>query len=159
MASLIAGKTGFARLSSDALRKKLAGVKPSAHRFEDYGKGIYSDEFTDKTYGELVKRASSHLQEGRSVVLDATFSRRRFIEAAKEASARWGAHFNIIECVADDETVKRHLLKRKAGEEKGAVAVSDAVWGVYLRQKAAFEPICELPLERRMDEVFEKIFG
>ncbi|MBI5588052.1 MAG: AAA family ATPase [Deltaproteobacteria bacterium] len=167
VACLIAGKTGFVRLSSDALRKELAGVEPSAHRFEDYGKGIYSDEFTERTYGGLIERALSYLKEGRSVVLDATFSRRRFIDAAKEASAQSGAEFNIVECVADGETVKKRLLKRRTEEVKGAEAVSDADWGVYLRQKAAFEPIegprivlsPELPMERRMDMVFEKIFG
>lgn len=167
VAGLTASRTGFVRLSSDALRKELAGVEPSAHRFEDYGKGIYSDEFTERTYNGLIERALSYLKEGRSVVLDATFSRRRFIDAAKEASAQSGAEFNIVECVAGDETVKRHLLKRKAGEEKGALAVSDADWRVYLRQKAVFEPVeeprlvipSELPLERRMEEVFEKIFG
>lgn len=167
VAALIAEKASFVRLSSDAVRKELAGVKPSEHRREGWGRGIYSEEFTERTYGELVRRASSLLKEGRSVVLDATFSKRRFIDAARSASAWRRAEFHIIECAASDGTVKKHLLERKAGEEESAEAVSDADWGIYLKQKAAFEPIeephlllsSEFPLEKGMALVFEKIFG
>lgn len=167
VAGLIAEKALFVRLSSDAVRKELAGVKPSEHRREKWGMGIYSEEFTEKTYGELLRRASAFLKEGRSVVLDATFSKKRFIDAARSASAWRRSEFHLIECGASDATVKRHLLERCSREEPGEGVVSDADWGIYLKQKAAFEQIeephlllsSEFPIEKGMELVFEKIFG
>lgn len=167
IADLIAGKGWFVRLSSDAVRKEIAGVKPTEHRHVGWGRGIYSEEFTEKTYRELIRRASALLKEGRSVVLDATFSKKRFIDAAIAASAWSGAEFHIIECTASDQTVKRHLLERYSGGVVSGGAVSDADWDIYLKQKAAFEPIdephmllsSEFPADKAAELVFEKIFG
>ncbi|WKZ32906.1 MAG: AAA family ATPase [Thermodesulfobacteriota bacterium] len=46
LAAEIAGHTGFVHLSSDAVRKELAGLSPGERRKEPFGEGIYSDDFT-----------------------------------------------------------------------------------------------------------------
>jgi predicted kinase len=80
----------------------------------------------------MIKKAGEYLRQGRSVILDATFAKSSFIEAAKEACKV--ASFHIIECVADDETIKKHLLKRSSEQSS-----SDADWRIYQRQKGSFE--------------------
>lgn len=157
LARALAQNTGFIQISSDATRKELAGLSPDEHRFEPYGKGIYSEEFTDRTYRELTERAASCLKNGRSVILDATFSKRRYFERLMEAFTSLGikgAEWHIIECVADDETVRNNLLKRTAKPDKGAV--SDAGWEVYLEQKKSFEPIVEPHLKLRAESPFNE---
>jgi len=167
VAALLAEEASFVRLSSDAVRKELAGIAPSEHRHEGWARGIYSEEFTEKTYSELIRRAGEAIKEGRSVVLDATFSKKRFIEAARLASARAGAEFHLIECSASDATVKKHFIDRCLKEGTLTETVSDADWDIYLKQKSAFEPVdepllplsSEVPVETGRELVYEKIFG
>ncbi len=131
---------GGARLSSDAIRKELAGVKPSEHKGAAYGEGIYSPEFNEKTYAELIKRSAAQLLSGRNVVADATFAKAAHLKEAMEAAAQSGAKAYIIECRAGDETVRVRLLKR-ASVEPDAEGASDAGWEIYERQKTGFEDV------------------
>jgi predicted kinase len=138
VANAIARETGFSVLASDRVRKELAGISPDERRRERFAEGIYSVEFTEKTYSELMKRASALLSEGRPVILDATFSKARLIESAWLAAVSNGADFHVIECAAPDAAVRERMKKRHAGEAQGAV-VSDADWEIYLRQKGVYE--------------------
>lgn len=143
------GKTSIAKaladglcmvhLSSDAVRKELAGVPATEHRVAGFGEGIYTGEFTAKTYRALIEKGVAFLKSGRSVVLDATFSNVKYLYEVKSAVQALGsdAEFHAVECVADDEAVRSRLLKRAS--EEGAI--SDADWEIYLRQKKSFEPM------------------
>ena len=81
------GKTAIARalgetldapvISSDVVRKELAGLEPEERRFEPFERGIYSPAFTARTYDAMLERGRALLAQGRSVLLDATFGRRR----------------------------------------------------------------------------------
>ncbi|MEE9613654.1 MAG: AAA family ATPase [Thermodesulfobacteriota bacterium] len=146
LARSLGHRAGITVLSSDAVRKELHGVAPDEHRFERYGEGIYSGEATERTYEELMERAGAMAASGRSVILDATFSRGEFLDAAKRAASDAGALFRVVECTADEEAVRERFEKRGAAEgEKGGKggggAVSDARWEIYLRQKESFEPV------------------
>ncbi len=165
VSGLLSGYTGFVHLSSDVVRKRLAGLRPEEHRFEPFGKGIYSEDFTIRTYGALIEEADGLLEAGRSVILDATFSKKRFLEDAKRVAVSKGAEFHVVLCTSDDETVRRRLLKRRETE-----TVSDALWNIYLKQKELFEPVEEphltldtsgkdLTPERLAAEVASKIFN
>jgi len=166
------GKTAVARalaerlcmvhISSDAVRKDLAGVPAAEHRPARFGEGIYTKEFTEKTYHALIERGVGLLKAGRSVVLDATFSDVKYLYDARSAVKALGrdAEFYAIECVAGDETVRGRLRKRAA--EEGAV--SDADWQIYLRQKKMLGPMppdirpcMTLSTEGELEEAVEKI--
>ena len=134
---LIAGKTGMAIISSDEARKTLFSVPKRAHRYEGFKKGIYSESATDKTYAELVKKSLEFLKSGRSVILDATFSKNTYIKEAEKAAKKAKAYFKIIECVSDDAAIKTRLKKRL----KNKTSISDATWDIYLKQKEDFERI------------------
>lgn len=143
--------TGFVHLSSDRIRRELAGLPPGHRKPERFGEGIYSEEFTSRTYEELIKRATGLLSEGRSVVLDATFGKRKQLINAKKAAQRTSALFRVVECTARNATIRERLSKRTA--VPGA-AVSDADWEIYLKQKALFEKIREPRVELRAEEPF-----
>ena len=153
LAAELSNHTGFVRLSSDRIRKELAGVPAKERRKEPFGGGIYSDEFTARTYAELLRRAAGLLKEGRSVVLDATFGRRAHLIEARNAAQRARAIFRVVECTALNSTVRERLSKRGAAPEG---VVSDADWAIYLKQKALFEEIKEPHAELKAEEPFSE---
>jgi uncharacterized protein len=79
---------GWALFSSDALRKQLARFDPGRPVPEAFGQGIYSREWTSRTYEALLEEAGRALADGRSVLLDATFLRRADRVAAGRRAVR-----------------------------------------------------------------------
>ncbi|MFE2719579.1 AAA family ATPase [Streptomyces mirabilis] len=65
-----ADRLGVTLLSSDRVRKELAGIPAEESASARYGEGLYTPEWTDKTYAALLDRASALLADGESVVLD-----------------------------------------------------------------------------------------
>ncbi len=124
-------------LSSDILRKELAGSPAEQHHFEDYGQGIYSPQFTEKTYVRMFDQAEEALSAGRSVVLDASFSKQDHRRRAIARARRSGARPVILECRAPEAEIRRRLVER-TGE---AGAVSDGRWELFGKQAADWEPI------------------
>jgi len=120
---------GWPVLSSDRIRKELAGVAPT-ERLPDR---CYDDAFSRRTYDELRRRASE--RKG-VVILDANFrtreERRLTFSAAKEAGARL-----VILQIETSETV---VLQRLAARADDPAAVSDADRAVYEKLKSALEP-------------------
>lgn len=143
VAASLGEATGAPVVRSDEARKRLAGIQPEEHRYEDYEKGLYSEEFTDKTYTQLLNEASEILGGGRSIILDASYKSSAEREKAAALAREMGARFFIIECVCDRQVVKERLIKRM--EEKD---VSDGTWDIYIQQKMGFEEITEN--ERRL---------
>jgi aminoglycoside phosphotransferase family enzyme/predicted kinase len=119
---------GWSVLSSDRIRKELAGVAPT----EKLPDGCYDDAFSRRTYDELRRRAS---EERGVVILDANFrtreERRLTFSAAKEARARL-----VILQVEINEAV---VLQRLAARVDDPAAVSDADRAVYEKLKSALE--------------------
>jgi len=139
LAAALAEQLGFEHLSSDAVRKELAGVPPGERHFEPFGRGIYDEGFTEKTYGELLGRGETLLKAGRSVILDATFSRAALREQAEKAARKRGAAFHVIVCEADEAVVRRRLAERS----EGAPSVSDGRWEIYVEQRKRHEALVE----------------
>ena len=76
VAKEIGKKKNITILTSDVIRKEIAGISSSEHRYEDFDQGIYSKEFSTKTYLELNVRAKKILLEGKSVILDACYGKK-----------------------------------------------------------------------------------
>ncbi len=91
LARRLAGLTGIDVISSDVVRTRLAGLAPSDHRYEPFRGGIYTREFTDRTYAALLEEGRERLRRGRSVILDASFLRRQHRRAAARLAAAEGA--------------------------------------------------------------------
>jgi hypothetical protein len=136
-----AGKgLGCQVISSDVIRKQLANVPLTERHYVKFDGGIYSPEFTQKTYDELFRRAKDLAQKGQSVILDASFKKKRDRLAAFDLAGQSGADFLAIECVTDEATIKARLEKRQS---EGAV--SDGRWEIFPDIKKEFDSVDELP--------------
>lgn len=136
----LARKLGLVVIVSDVTRKQLAGIPLTEHRLEEFGAGIYSPEFTRKTYDEMFDRAEDILSSGDSVILDASFGKTERRLKAKELAERIGADFLVIECTLNEETVRKRLASRQ--EQR---SISDARQALVEPQKNIFEPVAEVP--------------
>ena len=89
LARLWAEREGLACYNSDVVRKQLAGSEPEADCQDDFGRGIYTPEMTRRTYDALLDYAGREFEQGRSVVLDASYGnvdeRNRVVTLATEA--------------------------------------------------------------------------
>jgi aminoglycoside phosphotransferase family enzyme/predicted kinase len=138
VAAALHARTGFMHLNSDVIRKRLAGLpvdvpaKPSA-----YDAGIYTPEFSARTYHTMLEEAARSLAAGRGAILDATFRLRGGRDAARALARRHAVPFLLVDCRCEDAAVRRRL-QRRAAQGGGA---SDADWNVYLEQRRRFEAI------------------
>jgi len=135
---------GIDVVSSDVVRKRLAGLAPAEHRFEPFRAGIYSPEFTGRTYEVLLQEGRDRLRRGRSVILDASFLRREHRRAAARLAGEEGAQFACLVFQASDDAVRGRLARRlRQGGDP-----SDARWEIYAAQKRRFQRPGELPPDR-----------
>jgi aminoglycoside phosphotransferase family enzyme/predicted kinase len=140
LAKILAKRLGLAVIASDVTRKQLAGIPITEHRFEEFDTGIYSAEFSGKTYDKMFSEAKDILSGGGSAILDASFIKAEERLKAKRLAEETGADFFIIECTLDEEGIKKRLAQRL---EQGSA--SDGRWEIYQPQKTAFEPVIEVP--------------
>jgi hypothetical protein len=166
IAQALAQRIGAALISSDMVRKELAGIPATEHRFEEYEGGIYSPEFTLRTYQEVLHRAKEYLAQGRSAIIDATFRRGGERQRAKAVAEEMGAEFWIIETICPEEVAKERLEQRL---REGTV--SDARWEIYEAQRREFEAVKEVhpshhiiidttpPLKEITPQIIEQLEG
>ena len=132
-------------LSSDKVRKELAGISAHGSSHVPFGEDIYSPEFTDRTYRELLKRAENFLAEGKSVFLDASFMDPARRAAAMELAGRTGARPILVHFYADEGVLRSRLRKRAAGKS----SISDGREEILAQQASAFTEPKEIPGKSR----------
>ncbi len=164
VAQSLAPRIGAKLISSDIIRKEIAGIPTTERRLDKFGKGLYSKAFTIKTYKEIFHRAGKHLSNGESVILDATFSKREQRKAVLELAEKVKAKPFFIECRCSDDIIRERLLKR----EKSNQTPSDARLEIFPSLKKGFQKIEELstsihtvidtsrPLEENIKKVLEE---
>jgi len=143
LAQALAKRLGLVVISSDVTRKQLASIPLTEHHFEEFDSGIYSAEFSRKTYAQMFSEAKAILVDGGSVILDASFIKAEERLRAKELAKEMGADFLIIECTLDEGSIKQRLTQRR---EQGST--SDGRWEIYPPQKRASEPVLEVPPQK-----------
>lgn len=117
-------------LSSDRVRKELAGVEPSTPMRAEFGSGLYTRAWTDRTYGELVARAERLLGRGESVVIDATWAEVARREQIRALADRVTADLDCFRCLVRDEEADHRIGARHS--------FSDADQGVAARVRRQF---------------------
>ncbi len=128
-------------LSSDRIRKELAGVAPNDPLPESY----YAAAFSRRTYGELRGRASRATRDGAAVVvLDANFRERDERALTRKAAREAGARLAILRVDADEKVVTGRLERRV----EDPAAESDAGPAVYRRLAEAYEAPVDGEAER-----------
>ena len=97
-----------------------------------FASGIYTPQWTERTYSECLRRAEALLFEGQRVVVDASFvaesNRRRFLDLA----VRSGVPGVLLLCHADPSVVRTRLESRRDD-------ASDADWTIYLEAARRWE--------------------
>ncbi|HFE32642.1 MAG TPA: hypothetical protein ENJ17_04960, partial [Gammaproteobacteria bacterium] len=104
--------SGAIRLRSDVERKRLAGLDPLARSDSAPGRGIYSADFTRRTFARLEQLARQILRAGHGVIVDATFIRRAERDRFRRLAQDLGVPFRIIHCEADSNTLRRRVSQR-----------------------------------------------
>lgn len=118
-AGLLADELGAVLISSDRVRKELAGIAPDEHAAAPYRAGIYTADHTERTYGELLHRAEALLGRGESVVLDASWSDAATRDHARGVAERTHSAFLPLRCDAPAD-VRADRLRTRTG------SISDA---------------------------------
>ncbi|MBU0482029.1 MAG: AAA family ATPase [Proteobacteria bacterium] len=139
----------LAHYNSDRLRKELAGLPPTTREVEAPGQGIYSRDFTLRTYNELLDRARNEIAAGNSVILDASYQQKSERDRVRMLAADHGTRICFVYCICPEDVVKERLVKRSRDQE----AVSDGRWEIYQAQKERFATPDELP-----DDILIKIY-
>jgi predicted kinase len=133
LAGLLADELGAVLISSDRVRKELAGMSPRQHAPAPYGEGIYSPEHTERVYLELLGRAERLLARGESVVLDASWHCARHRALAATTAADNHSELLSLCCEVDTGTAAARLRIRRD-------SLSDADVVVAQRMAAQMQP-------------------
>ena len=132
-------------ISSDRVRKRLAGLAPAERAGGAWGRGLYTAERTQQVYAALLERAEPVVASGRAAILDATFARTGFRDQARRWAEARGAPVVLVEVRCERGLVLERLARRaREGRDP-----SDAGPELYERSAAAFEPTDAWPAARR----------
>ena len=136
LAEMFAVAHHFPLYNTDRIRKELAGLQASERRPDGPQQGIYTPEFTEKTYREILARTDRDLaQKIAGIVLDGSYSKRDDRTNVVALAEKQDADTLFILCSCSDQEVKRRLELRA----KDPAAVSDGRWEIFVRQKETFE--------------------
>jgi hypothetical protein len=136
IASALAFELGMEITSSDAVRKELANIPRNRRGLDEYGTGIYTPDFNEATYREMLKRSERALKAGRSMIVDATFRRKSDRLSFQSLAALNDVPFYIFHISCPEKLVKQRLDKRSRNTSE----LSDGRWELFYRQKDEFEP-------------------
>ena len=147
LANMLRDTLGAVVISSDALRKQLAGLNPAQPVPAAFGADIYSAEWNARTYAALIDAARAALAAGRSVVLDASFARRALRLAALRVGEEAGAATHFIEAVCPQDVVMARLARRwrqrvaaRGADTSTPTQASDGRPELFAAQAATWEP-------------------
>ena len=122
VAGALADRLGMVVLSSDRIRKELAGLDPETAAASALHSGIYDTTHTARTYAEMLRRARLLLELGESVVLDASWGSVEHRAAARSLAVDTSSDLRELCCSAPEDVV----VRRVTGRIGSAHLVSDA---------------------------------
>ena len=128
--------TGWTVLRSDVVRQELAGQHGPGRGAAPFGMGIYQAEMTAAVYAELLGRSERLLRTGRSVVIDASWMRRCWRDAARTLAARTNTKLVELRCHAPAQIAESRIRRRATqGHDP-----SDATAPIARAMALSFEP-------------------
>jgi aminoglycoside phosphotransferase family enzyme/predicted kinase len=142
----IAAACGWVLLSSDAVRKEMAGLPRGTGAPGAYRAGRYAPAATGTVYEELLRRARDRLVRGETVVLDASWMSAGRRERARSCAASCAADVIELRCAAPAALAHERIARRRTiGTDP-----SDATGEIAERVSADFDP---WPESVRLDTV------
>lgn len=127
LAGALADDLGAVLLSTDHVRKELAGLDPRRSAAAGYRQGIYSPGWTENTYAEMVRRARRLLQRGETVVLDASWNRAEHRDTARMLATETHSDLVELRCTAAEATVNARLAGRTGGASDADAVIAAAM--------------------------------
>ena len=137
LAKALGEELGWPVVHSDAVRKTLAGLTPTTPTPTEFGKGIYDEDFSRRTYEEMLSQAKTHLAAGRSVILDGSYKRAAERELVQQLARENDAAGIFLYCACPPEVVKERLSLRAQDPE----SISDGREELLEAQVRDFDPV------------------
>ena len=122
---------------ADRTRKHVLGRAENASMHEGPWQGAYDPAVSERTYEEVLRRASLVLASGRTAIVDASFRSARWRVRARELAHALEASFAFVECRAPLEVCRERLARRARGPSDAHPEVFDAF-------ASSFEPASEV---------------
>ena len=121
----LAGQLGFTELTSDRIRKELAGIPAGQKAPAPYQAGIYDRSWTERTYQELLHRAAQLLSHGESVIADASWIAADHRAAAAAIADSAEADIVQLHCTAPAQLAARRMSSRTGSVSDASPAVAE----------------------------------
>lgn len=125
------GKSTVAEFITDTLEAKR--LRTDAVRKDLFADPEYTSEERHAVYEELYERAEHHLEDGNSVVLDATFAEKRHRDAVEAVARDCDVEYQLVKVVCDPAVVEDRIVSRDD--------ISDADLDVHQWFRDEFDPI------------------
>ncbi len=139
MARALAKRLGFVHLNTDIIRKKY------------FKQRKYSEREKMQVYALMFNGAERQLSRSKNVILDATFYKNTQRKKAISLAKKYKIAYFIIECVANENKVRKWIERRKKTK-----TASEANFSIYKKVKKQFEPIKEKHLRINCEESIDK---
>ena len=107
-----------------------------------FGQGVYRLQMRQLVYAQLLAHAQETLKGGHSVILDATYSHRKWRDEARLLASDLDTNIVFVECVCKEDTIFSRLKQRERGS-----AISDARTEHFAEMLKDFEALTELAPE------------
>ncbi|WP_098955982.1 bifunctional aminoglycoside phosphotransferase/ATP-binding protein [Pseudonocardia sp. N23] len=143
LAAGLADAVGAVLISSDHLRKELAGMTPPESAAAEFETGLYTRARTTEVYRQMLERAAVLLTLGESVVLDASWTNSSARVAARRTATTQVAELVQLCCTAPGDVAAARIRARHG-------SASDATPAIAERMAAAMD---DWPEAARIDTV------
>ncbi len=157
LAAALADRLGCTLLTSDRLRKELAGISPHQPAAAPFGEGIYCAESTRRTYTELLSRAERLLGLGEPVVVDASWTDAALRTAAADLARRASADLLALCCTAPPRVTAERLARRTGGISDADQAIAAAMTATMAPWPDATEIDTDTPPEQTLERAMTAI--
>jgi uncharacterized protein len=127
---------------SDRIRKQGRDLLAPREETVPFDQGIYRAAMRQRVYARMLALAQEELKKGHPVILDATFSRTKWREEARQLAMDLDANIIYVECVCRLATIRERLEQREQRQ-----SISDARLQHLDAMVKAFEPLSEIPGE------------
>lgn len=142
LAERLAEALSLPLFQSDRLRKEGPDHTVLEEEVVPFGEGHYRLSWRQRTYARMLALAQDTLKNGHAAILDATFSRTKWREEARQLATDLDTNLIFVECVSGEETLKARLKEREPGH-----SLSDARLEHLPEMIKAFEPLTEVAAE------------
>jgi aminoglycoside phosphotransferase family enzyme/predicted kinase len=157
LAGGLADRLGAVVLASDRIRKELAGLDPACGAAAPYQQGIYTIEWTDRTYSELLERASTLLSLGETVILDASWSSAQQRRAAEQVAADTQSRLVAIRCQVPADLAAYRIRHRTRDPSDADARVAAAMTAAADPWPDAHAIDTDVPADRCADQAWRLV--